>query len=276
LAQFSAISVVGFGSVGQSLGRTLVQSRLPLRWVVGRGQPGERRLARELKIEYLSDVAQLPQEQGIIILCVRDRQIPELARQMASLDLPWKRLTVLHTAGVLGSEVLSPLERAGAGVAAWHPFQTFVRRRSAPLAGVTFGIDGNPRGVRAGFALARALGGRPLKIAARDRALYHASAVLACGFVAADLQMAVTVLQGLGLSEKRARETALPIAEQTMSNLRSLGPLKAMTGPAIRGDVATIRKHLAALKNLDPKLAKVYAEVTKCILGMATTAEEKS
>jgi predicted short-subunit dehydrogenase-like oxidoreductase (DUF2520 family) len=276
LAQISAISIVGFGAVGQSLARAFKKAGLPLLSVVGRGRAGERRLTRELKVECLSGVAQLDQNQGIIVLAVRDDQIADLARSMARLDLRWKRLTVLHTSGSLASAVLAPLDKAGAGVAAWHPFQTFLKVRPAPLNGVTFGIDGNPRGVRSAFALSRAVGGKPLKIAARDRVPYHLSAVLACGFIATDMQMAERVLKSLGLSDSRVREAILPIAEQTMLNVRALGPRKAMTGPAVRGDRATIRKHLAALKKLDPKLAKVYSEVTTYILDSTTIVEETS
>jgi len=78
--------------------------------------------------------------------------------------------------------------------------------------------------------------------------------------------MAVRVLKKIGLSEKRALETVLPIASQTLRNVAELGPRRALTGPAVRGDQATIRKHLRALRKLDPELARVYATLSRHLL----------
>jgi predicted short-subunit dehydrogenase-like oxidoreductase (DUF2520 family) len=132
--------------------------------------------------------------------------------------------------------------------------------------GVTFGVSGDPRAVRAANRLTRALGGRPLRLREEDRILYHLSAVLACGFVAADLLLAVRVLKRIGVSEKRALEAVLPIASQTLKNIAELGSARALTGPAIRGDATTIKKHLRALRKLDPELARVYASVSRHLL----------
>lgn len=179
------------------------------------------------------------------------------------MPLNWKRVTVIHTSGIHDSGVLEPLQKLGAGVAAWHPYQTFPKsaKEAARLAGVTFGIDGNPRGVRAAFKLARELGGKPVKIPPEKRILYHVSAVFASGFVAGNLTAAETILRKVGLSDKRAREAILSIARETLDNCQRLGPQAAETGPAVRGDIETVKKHAAALKKTLPELARRY-EVT--------------
>ena len=258
------LTIIGLGPVGQTLARAINRAGFHNPTLIGRGRPGERALARALKARYLPDLRHLIQGNGFIIICVKDNQITSAARQLARLKLDWKRLIVLHASGVFGSDVLKPLAATGASVAAWHPYMTFPKGGSpVGFGGVTFGISGEVRAVRAANRLTRALGGKPLKLHEEDRVLYHLSAVLACGFVAADLEMAVRVLKKIGLSERRALETILPIASQTLKNVRNLGPRRALTGPAVRGDKETIRKHLRALRKLDPKLAHVYATVSR-------------
>ena len=60
----------------------------------------------------------------------------------------------------------------------------------------------------------------------------------------------------------------LPLVQGTLQNVKSFGPEMALTGPVVRGDVATVRKHLEALKR-DPAAREVYAVLGKRILGLA-------
>jgi len=261
-------SLIGPGAVGSALARALVASGYRIETVVGEAPSVGRKLARDLGARWTVELGQIQADTGIILIAVPDSEVEKVARKLSRQDLPWRRIAVLHTAGVLGLEPLKPLERKGAGVGACHPFQTFPRRGRTPLlAGVTFGVDGNARGLRAARKIARDLGGKPLQISGQQRVLYHLAAVLACGFVSANLLMAQRVLCALGISEGRAREAILPIASGTISNIKELGVRAAMTGPAVRGDRTTIRKHLAELRKLDPELAKVYGKISGWVMG---------
>ena len=265
-------TLIGPGAVGKTLARAMGSCDYRLLSVVGLDTSQDRRFAREMGVRWSDSLQQLPTETELILICVPDPQIKKVAANLARQKLPWKKLAVIHTAGALGAEVFARLERLGAGVGACHPFMTFPARGRPPsLKGVTFGIDGNPAGLRAARKLARSLGGKPLEISGQQRVLYHLAAVLACGMVSANLLMAQQVLCSLGISEKRALETILPISTGTLSNIKELGVRAAMTGPAVRGDTRTIRRHLRDLKKLDPELAKAYREMSKWVLGKGNT-----
>lgn len=267
------VTIVGMGAVGSALARAAKAASFSCITLVGKGHPGEQRLDRALKVGHLRHVTELQQEQGFIILAVREAQIAAVVHDLTSLLVPWWKVTVLHTSGPLGAEILCPLASLGAGVAAWHPYQTFPRRaKRGSLQGVTFGTDGNRKGILAANRLTRALGGLPLRVPEQDRLLYHLSAVLSCGFVAADLQMATEVLKKIGVSDRRALQTVLPIARETLKQVGELGVRSAMTGPAVRGDLATIQRHLAALMKAAPEMLRVYAAVTDWVLGKSLKA----
>jgi len=61
--------------------------------------------------------------------------------------------------------------------------------------------------------------------------------------------IALEMLGHCGLSPRRAREVLLPLVESTLANLSTRDPARALTGTFKRGNVSTVRKHLAAIES---------------------------
>jgi predicted short-subunit dehydrogenase-like oxidoreductase (DUF2520 family) len=121
------------------------------------------------------------------------------------------------------------------------------------LHGVVVGVDASsPALLRRLASLARALGARPRRVSASQRALYHAAAVFASNYVVVQLGTAVKLLQLAGWGEKEATAGLLPLTEGVLANVRKRGPVRALTGPVRRGDVNTVERHLAALAAARP------------------------
>ena len=135
-------------------------------------------------------------------------------------------------------------------------------------AGLTFAVAGE--GWLEAFLsdLAADLGGRAVSIPESSRALYHASAVLGCGYLAALLQVAVDSWREMGFSDREALAALLPLAATTVANIGKQGVAASVTGPVVRGDVGTIDLHLAALCNSPPAL-RVYQALTAASLPLA-------
>ncbi len=53
----------------------------------------------------------------------------------------------------------------------------------------------------------------------------------------------------------------MPLLRGTLTNIETVGFPKCLTGPIARGDVATIRRHLAALEKFAPDLLPLYKEL---------------
>jgi predicted short-subunit dehydrogenase-like oxidoreductase (DUF2520 family) len=58
------------------------------------------------------------------------------------------------------------------------------------------------------------------------------------------------VAAAAGVSRKAAKERMLPILRQTLDNYAALGAPGAFSGPIVRGDVETVRKHLKMLRKV--------------------------
>jgi predicted short-subunit dehydrogenase-like oxidoreductase (DUF2520 family) len=267
----SPLIIVGLGAVGRTLAREIARSKIAPLILVGRGRAAEQRLAKQLKAAYLSDLSLLNIISGTIWLTVSTSKIGRTSRQLSELPLPWKRICVFHASGSSGASVLGELANRGAGVAACHPYQTFPKRAGrVKLDGILWGLDGNARGLRAARGLTRRLRGIPVVIPEEHRLAYHASAVMACTFMAANSEMALTTLKRLGVRDRTARDAVFAIALETLRQVQELGLKHALTGPASRGDKKLVRRHVAALKELDPAVAKVYGEISEYILKSMT------
>ena len=177
-----------------------------------------------------------------------------------------------------------------------HPYQTFAAlgepaAAARRLSGVTFAIAGE--GWLADYlpALAARLGGRAVAIPDELRPLYHASAVLACGYIATLLDAAIGIWSELGselgldlgselgldlgsdadvnAAGNAGLNAVLPLARATLEAIAAAGPRAAATGPALRGDADTVAAHLAALERRAPHLAPLYRELARASLPLA-------
>ena len=267
MAAKPTIAIVGAGNLGSALARALHGAGYRISEIVYRGSGrGER--ARQLAVRVHGRAVELPQARlpaEVVWLCVPDSQIASCAQDLAKVGA-WRGMIALHPSGALASDELQPLRRRGAAVAAAHPLMTFVRRSSPALAGVPFAIEGDAAAVRAARRMVRNLGGKSFSVRRQHKPLYHAWGAFASPLLIALLASAEQVAMAAGVrSRTAARKRMLPILEQTLRNYGALGPAEAFSGPLVRGDVATVRRHLRALARL-PLPRQVYAALAQAAL----------
>ncbi len=111
--------------------------------------------------------------------------------------------------------------------------------RARLASGVTFAVSGEP----VARQIALALGGRVVEVDDADRATYHAAACIAANHVVALLGQVERVAAAAGLD----LEAFLPLTRAAVDDVAALGPRRALTGPAMRGDWDTLSRHLDAL-----------------------------
>ena len=152
---------------------------------------------------------------------------------------------------------------------------TFVRGARPSLAGVPFALEGDCSALKLARRVVRDLGGEPFLIAKRDKTAYHAFGSFASPLLVAALVTAEQVAHLAGIRGKAARDKMLPIVRQTIDNYAKFGAAGAFSGPIIRGDVETIRKHLQALSKL-PDAKDVYTALVRSALRNLPSRDPKS
>jgi len=196
---------------------------------------------------------------AVILLAVRDDAIRPLAGVLADAGAIGSQQVVLHLSGVHGQEALGPLVGSRAALGSLHPLQTISdpERAAERLKGAWAAVEGMPRAVEAAERLAQDVGLRPFRIASQAKPMYHAGAVFASNYFVVVEAVAQRLLRHAGLTDAEAWQALRPLVEGTLENLGRLGPLGALTGPVVRGDEATIRRHVEALTQDDAALYRV-------------------
>jgi len=269
-----SITIVGPGTLGSVMARALHAAGYRVDEIVFHSAGSRQRarsLARAAKARVVApDKARLTAD--VVWLCVPDGAIACCAAALSGRE--WKNQTVLHASGAVASDALAPLRDRGAAVASLHPMMTFVRGARPLLAGVTFAVEGDPAAVRVASRMARDLGGRVVRIRAAAKPLYHAFGAFTSPLLIALLAAAEQVARAAGIDHNDARAASRPILEQTVRNYLARGPAAAFSGPLVRGDVDTVRRHLRALRRV-PQARQVYIALVGAALRTLPVKKKK-
>jgi predicted short-subunit dehydrogenase-like oxidoreductase (DUF2520 family) len=180
------------------------------------------------------------EDAGLVLLCVPDSAIPEVARGIAAG--PW----VAHVSGATTLDALDPHRRRFSV----HPLQTFTRERGPEqLDGAWAAITADDEEGRAVARwLAETLGLKPFELADESRPLYHAGAAVASNYLVTLHEVAADLFRGAGAPP----EALVPLMRRTIDNGFEL------TGPIERGDWETVEAHRRAIRAARPELEPIY------------------
>lgn len=261
------VAVVGPGRVGTAFALALPRAGHRVVAVAGRSREGvDRFLGRVAGARHLS-AADAARAAELVVVATPDAEVAGIARELAAADAVGEGHRVVHVAGALGLDPLRPCRLAGARVAAVHPAQTVpVGAGADVLVGAAFAVTASPGDREWAHALVADLGGDAHDLRDEDRTTYHAALALASNAVAAATSAARQLLLSVGVDDPAA--FLGPLAHRSVDNVLASGA-SAITGPVVRGDVETVRAHLAALDADLPELAAAYRHLQRAVLAQA-------
>lgn len=235
------VTLIGSGQVGRALAGALRARGVRYRLIPYRGKLPTR--------AYPTDV---------VLICVRDSQVASAVERL--IQAKWVGSSVVaHVSGILGLDVLAPLQTHVRAIGLLHPFSSIRSIGHAThFAGSYFVGEGNRVAIAMLRRLVRALDGEFLCGAGIDRPRYHmAAALLANGSIGL-LRTSRDLLTQAGVEPVVARKMLLGLGQSVFSNVQAVGIETALTGPVRRGDGETIRKHLELLKRTDRQALELY------------------
>ncbi len=267
------VGIISAGRVGTALGAALERAEHVV-VACSAISHGSMQLARhrlpDTPILPVTDVASTAE---LLLLAVPDTELAALVSGLAETSTVRPSTIVAHTSGANGIGVLSPLTRQGCTPLAIHPAMTFVGsdEDTARLPDTCFGITAADD---VGYAVAQSLvlemGGEPFRVREDARTLYHAALAHAGNHIVSVLADALEALRAalygqellgqelVGEQPGGIAERILgPLARAALENTLQRGQA-ALTGPVARGDAAAVAGHLAALAEVDPRLAQAY------------------
>jgi predicted short-subunit dehydrogenase-like oxidoreductase (DUF2520 family) len=260
------ITIVGAGNLANALAVSLRHAGYKIEGVMARSRGASLRKAQKLAKETGTRAVVAPAltQAAVVWFCVPDSQIAHAARSLAK-EADWRKKVALHSSGALTSDELGALRRRGAAVASVHPLMTFVRDSRAPLVEVPFAIEGDGVAVKVARRIVNDLGGRAYPIRKTDKAAYHAWGTFASPLFTALLATTEQVAAVAGVKPKEARRRMIPILRQTLANYAAFDAAAAFSGPIVRGDVDTVKRHLRVLSEV-PAAREVYLALAQAAL----------
>ncbi len=258
ISQPETFALVGAGAAATVLGQRLAQCGLRVETVVSRTMESARPLADALAAVATTDL-EAAASSDAIALCVPDDALKNVVASLAAVDAPLDGTLVLHLSGVHPVRVLAPLRVRGAFGLGFHVAQALTRATPPEaLVGVAVGLEGREPAMGVGRRLAATLGMNPVAIRLGSKALYHLALSMASNYTVTLAALATEVLGSAGIDAADAEALVMPLLAGTVANLSAQPPADALTGPIVRGDVATVEQHLTALRTLLPHLVPAY------------------
>jgi predicted short-subunit dehydrogenase-like oxidoreductase (DUF2520 family) len=261
-----AIAIVGAGNLANALAVSLRRAGYKIEGVIARSRGASLKRAQKLAREIGTQASVSPEntQAKLVWFCVPDAQVVHAARALEA-KIDWGKKVAFHSSGALTSDELRALRRRGAAVASVHPLMTFVRGSRPSLMGVPFAIEGDGVALKVARRIVSDLGGRAYPMRKADKAAYHAWGTFASPLFTALLATTEQVAAAAGINRSQARRCMIPILTQTLANYAASDAASAFSGPVVRGDVDTVKRHLRVLRRV-PAARDVYFALAQAAL----------
>jgi predicted short-subunit dehydrogenase-like oxidoreductase (DUF2520 family) len=247
------VVIIGTGNAATVFGRLFRAKGHNVVQVYGRDILKAEALAEALKATPTTDLSGLSKNADVYLIAVADKAVAGIIAQLDVNDH-----LVLHTTASLSKHVL---KEATKRYGVLYPLQTLRKQMSIDTP-IPLLIDGNTEAVTKEIEqFASGLSSTVVRADDQQRVKLHVAAVFACNFTN------YMYLQSASFCKKEGLDFSLlqPLIEETATRLREFHPSEVFTGPAVRGDMETINKHLSLLEAY-ADLHEIYQSLTDKIV----------
>ena len=247
------ITIIGSGNVAEAFAYALSNSANRVVQVYARNRERGEAVAAIAGASWCGKAEEL-EAADLYLICVSDRAIADVAA-----TLPFAEgAVVAHTAGCGTLEMLP----CGTRRAIIYPFQTFSVGRAVDFSKIYLFIEAEDNQTKAeATAFARTLTDNVAEADAALRAKIHLTGVVACNFVNNLYATAAEILTEANLPF----DVVAPLLTETAAKAVECGtPAAVQTGPAVRGDGATMERHRALIGD-NELLRSIYDKISENI-----------
>ena len=263
-----SLGVVGAGRVGAVLAAALRAAGHDVVAVSGGSAASRTRVETLIPGVGVSSPREVARGCDLLLLTVPDDDLAALVDDLVASGSVRSGQVVVHTSGRHGTAVLAPAAAVGAVVVAMHPAMTFTGTDVdlARLPGTVFGLTCDDAARPIGERLVDDLGGEVAWLPEQRRALYHAALAHGANHLVTLVNQAMDLLRLAGSSDPAS--TLRPLLQASLDNALAYGDA-ALTGPIVRGDVHTVRMHLASLRETSPETLESYVAMGRATANHA-------
>ena len=262
------IGVVGAGRVGAVLAAALRSAGHEITAAAGESSASRTRIETLLPGVRVDKPTAVARSCDLLLLTVPDDMLSNVVAMLSASGAIRRGQYVVHTSGRHGLAVLRPAADVGAHVLAMHPAMTFTGTDLdlARLAGSCFGVTAGADTRELADTLVGDLGGSPVWVPESRRTLYHAGLAHGANHLVTLVAEAMDLLAASGADDPSAM--LRPLLTAALDNALAFGDA-ALTGPIVRGDVETVRAHLAEIALTAPDTVPSYVAMARATANRA-------
>jgi predicted short-subunit dehydrogenase-like oxidoreductase (DUF2520 family) len=264
------VGVIGAGRVGAVLAAALRSRGHTIVSVAGESDASKRRAAELLPGIPIAKPTAVARACDVLLLTVPDDMLANVVTQLAASGALRPGQLVAHTSGRHGLEVLEPATQVGARPVALHPAMTFTgtARDLDRLTECVFGVTAGPDERIWAADVVAELGATVIWVPEELRGLYHAGLAHGANHLVTLVTQAMELLGAAGADDPAA--ILRPLLQAALDNALAEGD-SALTGPIVRGDVNTVRAHVAELARTAPDTLPSYVALARATLDRVVT-----
>lgn len=253
MSPFNKISFIGAGNVAFNYVNVLKNNGIYPNFVLVRNENKLLQIQNDFGVKATAHYDDIL-DSDMIIVAVNDEAIKDVASNL----IDFKGI-VVHTSGTQPSSVLNIAENYGV----LYPLQTMTKKNVTDFEKVPLLITASSSEVLEKIhKFAEMMSENVVECSDEDRRYIHLSAVFVCNFVNLMLQIGGDLIEDKGFEISVFRH----LVDETIDNAFAYGAKNALTGPARRGDMDTINKHLSLLKDKNDE-KKIYEMLTDFIIN---------
>jgi predicted short-subunit dehydrogenase-like oxidoreductase (DUF2520 family) len=247
------VVIIGAGNVATHLAKALHAANVQIAQVWSYHYNNAKILADQVNATAIENLTALDRNADICLISVKDDAIAEIAQQLIDF-----KGVIAHTSGSVNMDVFAGFS-VNYGV--FYPLQTFSKDKELSFATIPLCVEANNATTLQFLKkLADQLSTRVVEIDSEKRKILHLAAVFACNFTNHFYALAEEVLAAHQLEFEILR----PLITETAAKVQHALPLTVQTGPAIRNDEQTLKKHEELLLQ-QPQLLEIYKIVSDSI-----------
>jgi predicted short-subunit dehydrogenase-like oxidoreductase (DUF2520 family) len=256
------VGVIGAGRVGAVLASALRSAGHQVVAVGGESNASRTRIETMLPGVPVAKPTAVAKAADLLLLTVPDDALDNVVRMLVASGAIHSGQYVVHTSGRHGLEILEPAAAIGARPIAMHPAMTFTGTDlDLPrLADCAFGVTAAPAERPVAAQLVDDFRGRIVWIDEENRTLYHVALAHGANHLVTLVSEAMELLRSAGSDDPAA--TLRPLLSAALDNTLTYGDA-ALTGPIMRGDVETVRAHLASIALNKPSTLESYVAMAR-------------
>jgi predicted short-subunit dehydrogenase-like oxidoreductase (DUF2520 family) len=251
------VTFIGSGNLAWHLAPALDNSDFPVHEVYSRNPAHAALLVERLYQANVKATLDFSTSSSkVFVIATSDEVIEEVVQEII---LPEDAI-LIHTSGSQPLMILGYAATPNLGVI--YPLQTFSKTKKIEFKDVPIFIESaTPATDKVLRAMANALSKNVIPINSHDRKALHVAAVFASNFTNHMLLVAQDIMKEHSLSYDWLK----PLIAEMINKSLSIGPENAQTGPARRGDLEILDKHVEFLQE-NHSTAELYRVISQHII----------